>query len=100
MDLEIIYSPQFADNLEAILRYFDERNGSDVYSRKLFGMIHRQIRMLATFPEIGRQTNFQNVRVLFVESYGIEYQIRDTAILIADIYSCKIDPSRRRFKTQ
>lgn len=100
MDLEIIYSPQFADNLEAILRYFDERNGSDVYSRKLFGMIHKQIQMLATFPEIGRQTTFPNVRVLFVESYGIEYQIRNNAILIVDIFSCKTDPAKRRFKKQ
>lgn len=50
MALGILYSPQFADNLEAILRYFDERNGSDAYSRKLMGMIHSQIQMLATLP--------------------------------------------------
>lgn len=100
MDLEISYSPQFADNLEAILQYFDERNGSDAYSRKLLGMIHRQIQMLATFPEIGRQTDFPNVRILFVGSYGIEYQIRDNAVLIVDIYSCQTNPKKRRFKKQ
>ena len=43
MALGIIYSPQFADNFEAILKYFDERNGSDKYSKKLFGMVHGQI---------------------------------------------------------
>ena len=98
MALEIVYSPQFADSLEAILNYFDERNGSDKYSKKLFGMVHGQIQMLATFPEIGRITDFPGVRVLFVDNYGVEYQIRDTAILIVDIYSCKTDPSVRRFK--
>ena len=86
MALEILYSPQFADNLESILRYYDER--SDAYSRRLMQMIHGQIQTLATFPEIGRMTDFPGVRILFVESYGIEYQIRDTAILIVDIYSC------------
>ena len=98
MALEIIYSPQFADSFEAILNYFDERNGNDKYSKKLFGMVHRQIQLLATFPEIGRLTDFPNVRVLFVDNYGVEYQIRDTVILVIDIYSCQTNPSNRRFK--
>lgn len=98
MALEILYSPQFADNLESILRYYDERNGSDAYSRRLMQMIHGQIQTLATFPEIGRMTDFPGVRILFVENYGIEYQIRDTAILIVDIYSCLTNPDDRHFK--
>lgn len=98
MALEILYSPQFSDNFESILSYFDERNGSDTYSRKLFRMIHEQILMLTTMPEIGRLTDFPGVRILFVENYGIEYQIRDTAILVVDIYSCRTDPNQRRFK--
>lgn len=97
MALEIIYSPQFAESLEAILNYFDERNGSNAYSKKLFKMLHEQIQLLATFPEVGRQTNFPGVRILFVDTYGIEYQIRDMTILIIDIYSCKTNPSDRRF---
>lgn len=98
MALEIIYSPQFADSFEAILNYFDERNGSDKYSKKLFGMVHGQIQLLATFPEIGRITDFPGVRVLFVDNYSVEYQIRDKAILVVDIYSCKTDPANRHFK--
>lgn len=97
MDLEIIYSPQFAESFESILNYFDERNGSNTYSKKLFKMVHEQIQLLATFPEVGRQTNFPGVRVLFVDTYGIEYQIRDKAILVIDIYSCKTNPADRKF---
>lgn len=98
MALEILYSPQFSDNLEAILSYFDKHNVSDSYSRKLIRMIHEQILLLATMPEIGRLTDFPGVRILFVENYGIEYQIRDTAILVVDIYSCRTDPTKRSFK--
>ena len=98
MALEILYSPLFTDNLEAILSYFAERNGSDTYSRKLFRMVHEQILLLAKMPEIGRLTDFPGVRILFVENYGIEYQIRDTAILVVDIYSCRTDPAERHFK--
>ena len=100
MALEISYSPQFFDSLEAILNLFDERNGSDRFSKKLLKMIHKQVLLLKTMPEIGRLTDFSGVRVLFVERFGIEYQIRDNAVLIIDIYSCETDPDIRTFKKQ
>ncbi len=75
MALEISYSPQFFDSLEAVLNFFDERNGSDRFSKKLLKMIHKQILLLKTMPEIGRLTDFPSVRVLFVERFGIEYQL-------------------------
>ena len=100
MALEISFSPQFFDSLEAILNFFDERNGSDRFSKKLLKMIHKQILLLKTMPEIGRLTDFSGVRVLFVERFGIEYQIRDNAVLIIDIYSCETDPDIRTFKKQ
>jgi toxin YoeB len=100
MALEISFSPQFFDSLEAILIFFDERNGSDRFSKKLLKMIHKQILLLKTMPEIGRLTDFPSVRVLFVERFGIVYQIRDKVVLIIDIYSCETDPDIRTFKKQ
>ena len=99
MALKILYSPQFMDDIEAILRFFDERNGSDKYSKKLLKMIHKQIKLLTKMPEIGRLTDFPSVRVFFVERYGIDYQIRDDSILIIDIYSCLTNPDERIFTT-
>ena len=100
MALEISFSPHFFDSLEAILNFFDERNGSDRFSKKLLKMIHKQILLLKTMPEIGRLTDFPSVRVLFVERFGIVYQIRDKVVLIIDIYSCETDPDIRTFKKQ
>lgn len=100
MALEISYSSQFADNLEAILTFYDERNGSDRFSKKLMKMIHKQIGLLKTMPEIGRLTDFPGVRILFVERFGIEYQIRDKVVLIVDIFSCETNPEDRYFRKQ
>jgi toxin YoeB len=99
MALRVLYSPQFMDNLEAILHFYDERNGSDQYSKKLLKMIHRQIRLLTTMPEIGRMSDFPTVRILFVDKYGIDYQIREKEILIINIYSCQTNPEERIFTT-
>ena len=100
MALEISYSLQFVDNLEAILTFYDERNGSDRFSKKLMKMINKQISLLKTMPEIGRLTDFPGVRILFVERFGIEYQIRDKVVLIVDIFSCETNPEDRYFKKQ
>lgn len=100
MALEISYSSQFVDNLESILTFYDERNGSDRFSKKLLKMIHKQIGLLKTMPEIGRLTDFPGVRILFVERFGIEYQIRDKIVLIVDIFSCETNPENRYFRKQ
>lgn len=100
MALDLLFSPQFADSLEEILHFFDERNGSDRFSKKLMKMILKQTSLLKTMPEIGCQSNFPGVRILFVDRYGIEYQIRDKVILIIDIYSCQTDPEARMFKSR
>jgi len=49
-------------------------------------------------PEIGCLTNFPGVRILFVDNFGIEYQIRDKVILVIDIFSCLANPDSRTFK--
>jgi toxin YoeB len=100
MALEISYAPQFFDNLEAILKFFDERNGSDRFSKKLLKMINKQIKLLKAMPEIGRLTDTPGVRIIFVERFGIDYQIRDKEVLIINIYSCQTDPEERYFKEQ
>ena len=98
MALEISYSPLFFESLEAIFAFYDERNGSDRFSKKLLKMFHKQILLAASMPEIGRLTDTPGVRILFVERFAIEYQIRDKVILIIDIYSCETDPESHYFK--
>ena len=51
-------------------------------------------------PEIGRLTDFPGVRILFVERFAIDYQIRNNVFLIIDFYSCLTDPDARVFKKQ
>ena len=97
MALTILYSPLFLDSLQSILEYYDERNGNSHYSRKLLALFQRQIGLLSQMPDIGRKTNFPQIRVLFVDNYGIEYQKRNDSILVINIYSCMTNPALRGF---
>jgi len=49
MALGISYAPQFVENLEAILKFYDERNGSDVFSKKLMKMIQKKMKITKLF---------------------------------------------------
>lgn len=97
MALSILYSQLFADSLEEILRFYDERNGSDQYSHKLMEKISKKIQLLPTMPEIGRMSDFHGVRMLYIDNYCIDYQIRTDSILIINIYSTLTDPSNQVF---
>ena len=46
MALEISYSPLFFENLEAILKFFDERNGSDNFSKLFLLLIYTLARQI------------------------------------------------------
>ena len=69
MAMNLQFSPLFLDSLEAILEFYDERNGSDTYSKKLLKNFHHQMSLLTVMPDIGRQTDYPNrlaVRTFFV----------------------------------
>lgn len=98
MAMNILFSSQFLESLESILEFYDVRNGNDTYSRKILQNFHHQINLLATMPDIGRQTDHPHIRILFVDDYGIEYEQIDNSILIIDIYSCLTNPALRKYR--
>lgn len=97
MALNIQYSSQFLNHLEQILEFFDVRNGNDSYSRQLLARFRKQIILLSSMPDIGRQTNHPFIRILFVADYGIEYERINDDIVVIDIYSCQTNPALRKY---
>jgi len=59
-----------------------------------------QINLLATVPDIGRQTDHPHIRILFVDDYGIEYEQIGDNVLIIDIYSCLTNPALRKYRKE
>ena len=97
MALELVYSYLFVENLEKILLFYDERNGNSNYSQKLLKRIQEALQLLTIMPEMGRMTDFHDVRILLVDRHCIDYQIRTDSILIINIYSTLTDPSNQVF---
>ena len=76
-----------------ILEYFAERNGNKTYSRKLYNKFNIAISKLNENHELGRKTDFENVRCLVVLDFGIFYRVIENDIEIITIWDFRRDPN-------
>ena len=53
---KIVWSNRAIKRLYGILEFYDQRNKSKTYSKKLYQLIHKQVKVLIKFPEIGLKT--------------------------------------------
>jgi hypothetical protein len=53
--------------------YWNERNKSTTYSKKLNSSIKERTNILKTNPELGKKTEFNNTRVISLGHYSILY---------------------------
>ncbi|WP_282630913.1 type II toxin-antitoxin system RelE/ParE family toxin [Empedobacter sedimenti] len=95
---KVIWTTQAKNELFDILDYWKNRNQSILYSQKLFQLIQNQINLIVLFPEIGRKTNFENVRIKIIKDYLLFYEVKNSKLYILTIKSSKQNPSKFRIK--
>jgi len=86
MDLEVRWSPEAIEDLEAIAEYI--ARDSEYYSRAVVTQTLSASRDLGGFPLIGRivpEINNENIRERFIYSYRLIYQIDSKRILIVAV---------------
>ena len=88
---KIIWSPDANLDFFTILEYFQKRNGSKTYSRKLYLKIRKSVRLLIKHPFLGLQTDDENIRSLIEGDYAIFYKLDNETIHILSIWDCRQD---------
>jgi plasmid stabilization system protein ParE len=77
-----------------VLEYWNDRNKSDAYSRKLILKISDRIRLLKTNPHMGKKTDFLNTRIISLGHYSILYREIEDNIIITGFWDNRQDPSK------
>jgi len=90
----LIWSVFAQQQKKEIFDYWNERNKSKVYSRKLNTLFNNNAEMLTTYPEIGRKTDFENVRLKVVKDFWLAYQITKDEIHILAIWDSHRNPDK------
>ena len=89
---QIIWTLEAKSNKKEILLYWNNRNKSKAYSKKLNLLFKEAIRLISDFPEIGRPTNIENVRIKVVKDYLIIYETTPVCIYVLTIFDGRRDP--------
>ncbi|MBK7763240.1 MAG: type II toxin-antitoxin system RelE/ParE family toxin [Bacteroidetes bacterium] len=83
-----------------ILQYWNERNHSNNYSKKLDKVFRANFNMLASFPKMGKSLGINDLRVLVVKDYLFVYREIEEFVEIISIWDSRRDPNKlkTRFK--
>ena len=77
-----------------IFKYWNTRNKSTAYSKKLNLKIKLQINLLPNNPKLGKKINFKNYRAIIVDQYSIIYLLKTNEIIIMTIWDNRQNPKR------
>jgi len=96
---KIIWTQKANEERKEILSYWIERNRSSAYSVKLNALIKETLRLTAFYPESGRKTTINNVRVKIVRDYLLFYEITPTELIVLVIWDKRRDEKSLRIKS-
>ena len=91
---QIIWSPKALDERKDILTYWNLRNKSNSYSKKLDRLFKEATKIIKSFPKVGKLTDSENVRIKIVRDYLIIYEETENTINILSIWDGRQDPSK------
>jgi addiction module RelE/StbE family toxin len=91
---QIVWSSDAKDDLKHIIEYWNHRNKSTSFSKKLRKLFKEAIDVLIIYPETGRRSDFEKVRINIVRDYHILYECDADTILILRIWDCRQDPGK------
>ena len=95
MDELIVFWTQTAKKQrDHIFDYWNTRNKSKSYSKKLNLAIIEKIQLLKTHPEMGKTTNFGNTRAISMRHYSILYKTDNSRLIITGFWDNRQNPAK------
>lgn len=94
MTKPIVWSLNSKNDLKGIKKFFDTRNQSSAYSKKLLKTFRDSAKLIEKFPLLSIPTEYDNVRGFVILEYIIFYEIMSEHILVLCIWDCRQDPEQ------
>lgn len=92
--LTIFWTQTAIKQRDHIFDYWNNRNKSNTYSRKLNLTIRERVELLKSQPNIGKKTNFGETRAIIMRHYSILYKIDRPRIVITGFWDNRQDPKK------
>jgi plasmid stabilization system protein ParE len=92
MAIEIIWTKTAVLQRRKILAYWNKRNKSMAYSKKLISEIAQRIQFLVKNPEIYIKTEFPDIRTSTLGHYNIFYKITNNELIVIAFWDNRRNP--------
>jgi plasmid stabilization system protein ParE len=75
-----------------ILNYWENRNKSKAFIRKLNLLFKHDLNLVCNYPFIGKPTNKPNIRIKIVKEYLLVYEIHTGKIVVLRVWDSRRNP--------
>jgi toxin YoeB len=94
MAKQIIWSIGADNDRIKIFEYWNNRNKSSSFSKKLNTLFNSPVELIANHSSIGKPTELQNVKIKIVKDYLIIYEDTPELIIILTIWDSRRNPEQ------
>ena len=92
MAKQIVWTLGAQRDRKEIFEYWNARNKSKLYSRKLNQLFKESINLISIHPKLGRPFGQHDIRLTIVRDYLIVYKELEQCIVILSIWDSRQDP--------
>jgi len=97
-ELSVIWSNRAKIKRFEILSFYNSRNKSNKFSKRLNQRINREIKLLSKSPNIGIKTDIENVRGLIIDNIVVYYEIAQNTIIVLFLWDSRQNPKDLNIK--
>jgi plasmid stabilization system protein ParE len=90
--LELFWSETALKQRRNTFEYWNDRNGSNLYSQRLSKLIKKRSKRLLSFPLIGRKVEIENVHAISIEHFSLFYEVVENKVVILSFWDNRRDP--------
>ena len=91
---EIIWSTRAQEDRYTIFEYWNKRNKSKSYSKKLNDLLIAAIDFVAIHPHTGKLTDRIGIRIKFVSHFALIYEATETQLSDLSIFDTRQNPDK------
>lgn len=88
----LIWSIEARNSRKSIFEYWNNRNKSKIYSRKLNLLFTENLAIVLKLPEFGISTTTTDIKFIIVSHFELVYKITETEIVIIDVWDTRQNP--------